>query len=90
MKQTTLMETKPVTHKPDAAVSVASAHHADEYLTKREIAERLRKKIRTIDNWMRRGILPYYKIGRTVSFKWSDVQSHLDANCRVCRRRNLK
>ena len=60
----------------------------NEYLTKREVAERLRKKIRTIDNWMKRGILPYYKLGRTVSFKWSDVQAHLDANCRVCRRRS--
>lgn len=60
-----------------------AAKPADEYLTKREVAERLRKKIRTIDNWMKRGILPYYKLGRTVSFKWSDVQAHLDANCRV-------
>jgi excisionase family DNA binding protein len=59
---------------------------ADNYLTKREIAQRLRKEPRTIDNWMRRGILPYYKLGRTVAFKWSDVQAHLDTNYRVCRR----
>ena len=63
------------------------ASPADEYLTKREIAQRLNKKTRTIDNWMRLGILPYYKFGRTVAFKWSDVQAHLDANYRVCRRR---
>ena len=61
---------------------------ADEYLTKPEVAERLRKTIRTIDNWMKRGILPYYKMGRSVSFKWSDVERHLDTNCRVCRRRS--
>ena len=58
---------------------------ADEYLSKREIAKRLNKETRTIDNWMRRGILPYYKLGRTVAFKWCDVQAHLDANFRACR-----
>lgn len=60
------------------------ANPADEYLSKREIAHRLKKETRTIDNWMRRGILPYYKFGRTVAFRWSDVQAHLDANFRVC------
>jgi excisionase family DNA binding protein len=58
---------------------------ADEYITKREIAHRLKKETRTIDNWMRRGILPYYKCGRAVVFRWGDVQAHLEANFRVCR-----
>ena len=61
----------------------------DEYLTKLEVAQRLRKQVRTIDNWMRKGFLPYYKVGRSVTFKWSDVQSHFDANYRVCLRRSV-
>jgi len=34
---------------------------------------------------MKRGILPYYKIGRSVSFKWSEIEAALARTCRVCR-----
>ena len=56
------------------------------FIGKTEVARRLNKTIRTVDNWMSRGILPYYKIGRSVEFKWSDVESHLAKTCRVARR----
>ena len=58
---------------------------AEGFINKIEVARRLHKKVRTIDNWMRRGILPYYKIGRSVSFRWSEVANHLGQTCRVCR-----
>ena len=45
---------------------------------------------RTIDDWMKRGLLPYYKVGRSVRFKWSEVEAHLAADCRVCRRSAVK
>jgi len=57
----------------------------EEFIDKREVARRLKKKVRTIDNWMKRGILPYYKIGRSVSFKWSEIEATLIRTCRVCR-----
>jgi excisionase family DNA binding protein len=57
----------------------------EEFINKSEVARRLGRTLRTIDNWMRRGLLPYFKIGRSVSFKWSDVESHLARTCRVCR-----
>jgi excisionase family DNA binding protein len=56
------------------------------YIDKQEMARRLNKKLRTIDSWMKRGLLPYYKIGRCVSFKWSEVEKHLGQLCRVCHR----
>jgi excisionase family DNA binding protein len=56
------------------------------FIGKTEVARRLNKTIRTVDNWMNRGLLPYYKIGRSVEFKWSDVESHLRQTCRVARR----
>jgi excisionase family DNA binding protein len=56
------------------------------FIGKTEVARRLNKTIRTVDNWMSRGILPYYKIGRSVEFKWSDVESHLQQTCRVTHR----
>ena len=56
------------------------------FIKKPEVAKRLNKTLRTVTNWMHRGILPYYKIGRSVVFKWSDVESHLAQSCRICRR----
>jgi excisionase family DNA binding protein len=53
------------------------------FIGKTEVARRLNKTIRTVDNWMRRGILPYYKLGRTVAFRWSEVEAHLAAKFRV-------
>ena len=55
------------------------------FIGKTEVAQRLNKTLRTVDNWMQRGLLPYYKIGRSVVFKWSDVESHLTQTCRVSR-----
>jgi excisionase family DNA binding protein len=59
---------------------------AESFIPKEEVAKRLGKTVRCIDNWMARGLIPYFKIGRSVSFKWSDVESHLAQTCRVCRR----
>lgn len=53
----------------------------DAYLVKREVAARLRKEPRTIERWMRQGILPHRKIGTgrraTVLFSWSEVEAAL-------------
>lgn len=62
------------------------AQQPEPYIDKVEVARRLRKQVRTIDNWMRDGKLPYFKIGRSVNFKWSDVEAYLAAHFRVCRR----
>ena len=55
------------------------------FINKREVARRLQKQVRTVDNWMKLGILPYYKIGRSVAFKWSEIESALAKTCRVAR-----
>ena len=55
------------------------------FITKADVAQRLGKTLRTVDNWMNRGLLPYYKIGRSVCFRWSEVQSHLAQTTRVSR-----
>lgn len=80
------------TQVPSAAISTALPHTTGEpvalpegFIGKIEVAQRLNKTLRTVDNWMQRGILPYYKLGRSVVFKWSDVEAHLARTCRVCR-----
>ena len=55
----------------------------DSYLTKAEVSARLRKTPRTVERWMRQGIVPYAKIGRgkraTVLFRWPDIERHIQA-----------
>ncbi len=59
---------------------------SEELLTKAQIAVKLQITQRTVDNFMARGILPYFKLGeRMVRFRLSDVQAHLDRTCRVAR-----
>jgi excisionase family DNA binding protein len=53
---------------------------ADEtLLDKSEIARRLNKSARTVDDWMKRGRLPYIKVGRSVLFRWGAVLEKLEA-----------
>ena len=51
----------------------------DPMLNKRELAARMRFSVRAVDNWMKRGLIPYLKIGRSVRFRWSEVERHLGA-----------
>jgi hypothetical protein len=51
---------------------------ADCLLTKKELAHRLKKSVRSIENWMKLHYLPYIKIGHSVLFRWSDVTKALD------------
>jgi hypothetical protein len=61
----------------------------DEVLTKKTLAERLHVTIRTIENWQRRGVLDYVKIGKIVIFVWGDVLESL-RRFRVSRRTVIK
>jgi len=54
-----------------------------EYILKKDVAKRLNKTIRTVDNWMKAGILPYYKISRSIVFRWDEVEKYLAKNCRI-------
>jgi excisionase family DNA binding protein len=47
-------------------------------LTKKQAAELLHITTRTVEDWMKRGLLPYLKIGRTVRFKEDDLMRHLN------------
>ena len=58
-----------------------------EYLDKPALAQRLGKSVRTIDEWMVRGFIPFLKLGQhrrsTVIFEWNDVCQTLDRRFRV-------
>ncbi len=59
-------------------------------LTKAEVAAYAQCTTRCIDNWMKLGYIPYFKIGRTVRFKVTDIDAYLHEHCRVDLRANSR
>jgi hypothetical protein len=50
----------------------------DGLLTKRGLAPKHQISTRTLDDWMRRGRVPFLKLGKTVRFRLSDVIEKLN------------
>ena len=65
------------TQSPAVGEQPSSPLAADSFLTKNEIAQRLRKTPRTIEHWTRAGMLPVLKIGRSCLYDWPQVQAAL-------------
>ena len=57
----------------------------EEFIDKVETARRLDCGLRTLDTWMKRGLVPYYKVSKRVMFRWSEVLIALQAKCHVNR-----
>jgi excisionase family DNA binding protein len=74
-----MTESKPV--ESNAAAT------AEPYIGKRELARRLSIKFRTVDSWISRGWIPYYKVGKYVLFKWSEVDAQVS---RTFRKANIQ
>jgi len=69
---------------------IPSTEHGSEpavepYINKKEVARRMGRTTRGVDKMMRRGLIPYYKFGYRVAYRWSEIQQHLAETCRVCR-----
>ena len=47
------------------------------YLTKAQVCTMLGVTVRTLEGWMHRGHVPYYKIGRWVRFLEDDIHAYL-------------
>jgi hypothetical protein len=54
----------------------------ENFITKKEVARRLGRGVRTIDSWKQLGLIPYYKVGKCVYFRWSEVQDAIARNGR--------
>jgi excisionase family DNA binding protein len=61
----------------NASMRIMTEEKSETVLTKRDIARELQLGRRTIDVWMRRGKIPYLKIGKTVRFRMRDVLEKL-------------
>ena len=70
-KQVQLIETAPAfTAPPEDAESTL--------LSKKDAAKFLQVSVRTVEQWMNRGYLPYYRIGRVVRFRKRDILDYLE------------
>ena len=49
----------------------------DEFLTVEEIAKQMKVKEFTVRDWIRKGELPAYKVGRTLRVRKSDFEEFL-------------
>src|ERR1051326_3222656 len=65
------------------AESQRAPFRADEWLTRREVAARLKKTERTIDSYIRTGCLPAVRIGGSILLRWSDVERRLTNDFRI-------
>ena len=61
--------------KTEAELYVERA--SDDLLNKRELAVKLGISKRSVSDWMKRGYLPFLKLGTVVRFRWDDVVKKL-------------
>jgi len=51
---------------------------SERWADKKELARHFQVSVRTIHNWMERRLVPYFRTGRNVRFKISDVEAALN------------
>jgi excisionase family DNA binding protein len=68
---------------PAGPPATTQAMPYDPVLTKRQLAAHFQVSARTIDNWCQRGYLPYYKVGKVVRFRLSDIKYEWDAKLKI-------
>ena len=50
----------------------------NKWLTKKEARERLKVCLKTLDNYLQRGILPYSRFAGKIYIKAADIEAHLE------------
>lgn len=53
------------------------------FISREEVARRLSVHPRTVDRWMHRRLVPFYRIAHSVLFKWGEVEAFLARHFRV-------
>ena len=64
---------QPNRNKHQRISNMSIVESRDELLNKKEIAQKLKISTRSVENFTRRGLIPYVMIGRCVRFCLSDV-----------------
>ncbi|HTX20291.1 MAG TPA: helix-turn-helix domain-containing protein [Candidatus Aquilonibacter sp.] len=53
------------------------------WVGKKSVAEHFKISVRTTDNWMKSGLLPYIKIGKNVRFKLSEAEETINRSFKI-------
>lgn len=53
--------------------STGNAERLDEFLTKKELAARLKVSVRTVEQWQHDGHIPYLRVAGVLLFHWPAV-----------------
>ena len=74
LKEAILSELKP---QLESLRQELRQQEPEEYLTRKELAEKLKITLPTITDWSKKGILKPYRLGKLVRFKKSEVEKSL-------------
>jgi len=55
----------------------------EQWVTKRDVAEHFKISVRTVENWMKKGLLPYIRLGKGVRFKLSEADETINRSIKV-------
>ncbi|MCP5525161.1 MAG: helix-turn-helix domain-containing protein [Verrucomicrobiales bacterium] len=53
------------------------------FLDRQEVARRFQIGSRDLAEWLKNGVLPHFRIGGKIRFRWSEIEDHLNRHCRV-------
>ncbi len=76
-------------HKAKSCAEGSTPDHAsinemeNKLIQKDEVAKRLKKSTKWVENYCKSGVIPFIKIGRSVFFNWDEVVESLEANSSV-------
>lgn len=76
------MRTETVSSSAEQPAPAGASAGFEGYINKHECARLLGRTVRSVDTYMAEGLIPFYKLGRTVAFKWSEVDAHIKAHYR--------
>lgn len=78
-----LMPAEKTLTRPANILALRTGEGCDEFISKKELAARLKVNVRTIERWQHDDLLPYFKVGTVVLFNWPEVVERLKTNFKV-------
>lgn len=79
MAELNAMMVKVVTDEMEKAKQLFSkTTKQSDYLTKKEVAKKMKISIGTLNNWIKDEKIPFHKIGRRVLFKESEIEEAIN------------
>jgi excisionase family DNA binding protein len=55
----------------------------ERWVNKKDVAQHFKISVRTVENWMKRGLLPYIRTGKNVRFKLSEADETVNRRIKV-------